>query len=44
MGEIRLRIKVVRRLSLEEVKRRLQEHEAAIGMSFAEFEKKFIER
>ena len=39
-----MRIKVVKRLSLEEVKRRLQEHEATIGMSFAEFEKRFIER
>jgi len=39
-----LRIKVLRRLSLEEVKKRLHEHETAAGMSFSEFEKRFIER
>jgi hypothetical protein len=38
-----LRLKIVRRLSLEEVKKRLQEHEIANRMPFSEFEKQFIE-
>lgn len=38
-----MRLKVVRRLSLEEVKKRLQEHEIANRMLFSEFEKQFIE-
>jgi len=38
-----LRLKIVRRLSLEEVKKRLQEHEIANTMPFSEFEKQFIE-
>lgn len=38
-----MRLKIVRRLSLEEVKKRLQEHEIANTMPFSEFEKQFIE-
>ncbi len=36
-----MRLKIVRRLSLEEVKKRLQEHEIANRMPFSEFEKQF---
>jgi predicted transcriptional regulator len=43
-GRVNLRIKILRRLSLEEVKKRLHEHETVAGMSFPEFEKRFIER
>lgn len=39
-----MRIKVVRRLSLEEIQRRLKMHEASKGMPFSEFERRFIER
>jgi len=39
-----LRIKVVRRLGLEEIRRRLKVHETRMGMPFPEFERRFIER
>jgi len=39
-----LRIKVVRRLSLEEIRRQLKTHESRRGMPFSEFERRFIER
>jgi len=39
-----LRIKVARRLSLEEIRKQLKMHEARRGMPFSEFERRFIER
>lgn len=39
-----MRIKVVRRLSLEEIRRQLKTHESRRGMPFSEFERRFIER
>lgn len=39
-----MRIKTVRRLGLEEVKKRLKEYEAKRRMPFSEFERRFIER
>jgi len=39
-----LRIRVVRKLSLQEVMKSLRSHEAAKGMPFSEFERRFIER
>jgi len=39
-----LRIRVVRKLSLQEVVKSLRNHEVAKGMPFSEFERRFIER
>jgi len=39
-----LRIKIVRRLSLEEIRRQLTIHETKRGMPFSEFERRFVER
>ncbi len=39
-----MRIKVVRRLNLEEIRRQLKIYESRRGMPFSEFERRFIER
>jgi len=39
-----LRIKIARRLTLEEIRRRLKARESRTGIPFSEFERRFIER
>jgi hypothetical protein len=39
-----MRIKIVRRLGLEEIRRRIKAYETTTGMPFSEFERRFVER